>query len=247
LVAVTSGLIGYFVIVRRDSFAAHALAHVGFPGATGAVLIGAPVTLGLVTFCIAGALGIGVLGKQTADREVATGSVLAFATALGIFFNSQATRSANTVTNVLFGNLLAISTDQLQIFTVFTIVLLASFAWIARPLLFASLDPEVAEAKGVPVRALSVAFLVMLALVVAMAVQVVGTLLLFALVVTPSATALQLSARPIVAIACGTALSTGYVWGGLVLSAMFNIPPSFAIVGLAFTAWLMVRTLATGR
>lgn len=241
LVAITSGLIGYFVIARRDSFAAHALAHIGFPGATGAVLVGAPVTLGLVTFCIAGALGIGVLGKQTAEREVATGSVLAFATALGIFFNSQATRSANTVTNVLFGNLLAISTDQLQIFTIFTIVLLASFVWIARPLMFASLDPEVAEAKGVPVRALSVAFLIMLALVVAMAVQVVGTLLLFALVVTPSATALRLSARPIVAIASGTALSAGYVWGGLVLSAMLNLPPSFAIVGLAFTTWLVVR------
>ena len=111
IVALAAGLIGYFVVVRQTAFAAHALAHIGFPGATGAVLMGVPVVVGLGVFCVGGALVIGVLGKRAADREVVTGTVLAMATGLGLFFNSLATKSSSTMTNVLFGNLLAISDD----------------------------------------------------------------------------------------------------------------------------------------
>jgi zinc/manganese transport system permease protein len=239
LVALASGLIGYFVIIRRDAFAAHALAHIGFPGATGAVLIGAPVTLGLAVFCVAGALAIGALGKRVDRREVATGTILAFATSLGVLFASLASRSANTVTSVLFGNLLAISTDQLVTYVIFTVLLVIALGAIARPLLFASINPEVAEAKGLPVRALGIAFLVMLALVVTMAVQVVGTLLLFALIVSPAATAIALTARPTAVVGIGTAIGLGAVWAGLVLSAMFNLPPSFPIVTIVFLGWLI--------
>lgn len=245
LVALASGLIGYFVVIRRDSFAAHALAHIGFPGATGAVLVGAPVTLGLAVFCVAGALAIGALGKRVDRREVATGTILAFATALGVLFSSMATQSTNTVTSVLFGNLLAISESQLTTFALFTAVLLVALAAIARPLLFASVNPQVAEAKGVPVRALGIAFMVLLALVITMAVQVVGTLLLFALVVSPAATALAITARPSAVVALGTAISLGAVAAGLVASAMFNLPPSFPVVGIVTTIWLV--TLAATR
>lgn len=240
LVAVAAGLIGYFVVIRRMAFAAHALAHIGFPGATGAILIGAPVTLGLAVFCIAGGLAIGILGKQIAAREIATGTILAFATGLGVLFGSLATESANTVTNVLFGNLLAISQDQILVFLGFTIALALILAVIARPLAFASIDPRVAEAKGVPVKALGIAFTVLLALVITMAVQVVGTLLLFALVVTPSAAALALTARPIATAAIGTGFGLVSVWLGLVLAVMFNLPPSFVIVTIAFVLWLAV-------
>jgi zinc/manganese transport system permease protein len=238
LVALASGLVGYFVVVRRDAFAAHALAHIGFPGATGAALIGAPVTLGLAVFCVAGGLAIGAFGKRVDRREVATGTVLAFATSLGVLFASMATDSTTSVTSVLFGNLLAISAEQLIVFGTMTAVLVVAMVIIARPLLFASITPEVAEARGVPVRSLGIAFLVLLALVVAMATQVVGTLLLFALVVTPAATALVITARPIAAVAIATGIALGCVWGGLALSAMFNLPPSFPIVSLAFSGWL---------
>jgi zinc/manganese transport system permease protein len=238
LVALASGLVGYFVVVRRDAFAAHALAHIGFPGATGAALIGAPVTLGLAVFCVAGGLAIGAFGKRVDRREVATGTVLAFATSLGVLFASMATDSTTSVTSVLFGNLLAISAEQLIVFGTMTAVLVVAMVIIARPLLFASITPEVAEARGVPVRSLGITFLVLLALVVAMATQVVGTLLLFALVVTPAATALVITARPIAAVAIATGIALGCVWGGLVLSAMFNLPPSFPIVSLAFGGWL---------
>jgi zinc/manganese transport system permease protein len=246
LVAVAAGLLGYFVITRQNAFAAHALAHIGFPGATGAILIGAPVTLGLAVFCVAGGLLIGLFGRRVADREMATGTILALATALGVLFASLASANAGTTTSVLFGNLLAISGDQLLVFAVFTVAVVGTLAVLARPLVFASVDPDVAEARGVPVRALGLAFVVLLALTITMAVQVVGTLLLFALVVTPAATALRLTARPLVVAALAVALALGSVWGGLVLSAMVDLPPSFFIVSLAVLAWLVVLAL-TGR
>jgi zinc/manganese transport system permease protein len=244
LVALASGLIGYFVVIRQDAFSAHALAHIGFPGATGAVLIGAPVTLGLAVFCAAGALAIGALGKRVDRREVATGTVLAFAMSLGILFSSLATRSASTVTSVLFGNLLAITNDQLVTFGVFCAVVLGVLVAIRRPLLLASVNPQVAEAKGLRVRVLGIVFMLLLAVVVTMAVQVVGTLLLFALVVTPAASALALTARPPLVVAVGTAIALGSVWLGLVLSAMFNLPPSFPVVGLAVATWLVALGVA---
>ena len=240
IVALAAGLIGYFVVVRRTAFAAHALAHIGLPGATGAVLLGVPVGVGLGVFCVGGALVIGLLGKRAADREVVTGTVLAMATGLGLFFNSLATKSSSTITNVLFGNLLAISRDQLVSFAIMLLMLALCIGIIYRPLLFTSVNALVAEAKGVPVRALSMMFMALLGVTVTMAVQAVGTLLLFALVVTPAATAIMLTPRPAVAMAASTAISLSAVWLGLGASAMFNLPPSFPIVTIACAIWLTV-------
>lgn len=240
LVALAAGLIGYFIVVRNSAFAAHALAHIGFPGATGAVLLGLPVTLGLGVFCIGGALVIGALGKRADEREVATGTVLAAATGLGLLFSSMATRSSSTVTNVLFGNLLAITPQQLTVFALAVVVLAVVIAFVYRPLLFASVNAEVAEAKGVPVRLLAVVFMALLGLAVTMAVQAVGTLLLFALVVTPAATAIMLTARPGAAMILSTVLSVAAVWAGLTLAAMFNVPPSFVVVSIVSVIWLAV-------
>ena len=244
LVAIAAGLIGYFIVVRNTAFAAHALAHIGFPGATGAVLLGVPVTLGLWVFCIGGALVIGALGKKADDREIATGTVLAAATGLGLFFSSQATKSSSTVSNVLFGNLLAITHEQLVVFAVLVAVLAVTITAIFRPLLFASVNADVAEAKGVPVRALSMVFMALLGLAVTMAVQAVGTLLLFALVVTPAATAIMLTARPVMAMVISTALSLLAVWAGLLLSSVFDLPPSFVIVTIVCVVWLVVWSVA---
>ncbi len=246
LVALAAGPIGYLVVVRRDAFAAHALAHIGFPGATAAVLLGVPVTAGLAVFCTAGGIGIGLLCRRAVDRETVTGSILAVATALGVLFASLATESAASVTSVLFGDLLAVTSGQLVVFGGMTALIVVVLAAIGPPLLFVSVDPQVAEAKGVPVRVLALAFMVLLALVTTMAVQVVGTLLLFALVVTPAATALAVTARPWAAVGLSTAVALGCVWVGLTLSVMFDLPPSFPIVALAFTAWLVV-TLAVRR
>jgi zinc/manganese transport system permease protein len=249
LVALAAGLLGYFVVTRSNAFAAHALAHIGFPGATGAILVGAPVTLGLAVFCVGGGLLIGLLGRRVAEREIATGTVLAFATGLGVLFGSLASANASATTSVLFGNLLAVSDEELVVFAVFTAAVALVLAVIARPLLFASIDPAVAEARGVPVRALGVAFVVLLALTITMAVQVVGTLLLFGLVVTPAATALRLTARPgrVAGIAVGIALLS--VWTGLVLAAMVDLPPSFFVVTVSVLVWagVLVGTRHRGR
>ncbi|GAA4728288.1 metal ABC transporter permease [Modestobacter marinus] len=247
MVALAAGLMGWFVVTRQNAFAAHALAHIGFPGATGAILIGAPVTLGLAVFCVGGGLLIGVFGKRVADREVATGTILAFATGLGVLFASLATANASATTTVLFGNLLAISTDQLWVFGGFTLLVVGVLAVIARPLVFASVDPTVAEARGIPVRALGVAFVVLLALTITMAVQVVGTLLLFALVVTPAAAALRITARPGLVAAIAVAIALGSVWFGLVLSAMVNLPPSFFVTTLAVLSWAVTLPFSRAR
>lgn len=243
LVALAAGLIGYFVIVRNTAFAAHALAHIGLPGATGAALLGLPVGLGLGAFCVGGALVIGALGSRAHDREVATGTVLALATGFGLFFNSLATKNSSTLTNVLFGNLLAITHQQLLTFTALLLVLAATVVFVFRPLLFASVNSQVAEAKGIPVRALSVLFMVLLGIAVTMAVLAVGTLLLFALVVTPAATAIMVTARPVLAMTISTAISVVSVWAGLAVSAIFNMPPSFVIVTIACGIWLVVWTV----
>jgi zinc/manganese transport system permease protein len=240
VVALAAGLMGYFIVVRHTAFAAHALAHIGLPGATGAVLLGLPVTLGLGAFCVGGALVIGYLGNRAGEREVATGTVLSFAMGLGLFFNSLAARSSSTMTNVLFGNLLAISQDQLVGFAILLVALASCVGVIYRPLLFSSVNTLVAEAKGIPVRTISIVFMVLLGLTVTMAIQAVGTLLLFALVVTPAAAAIMLTARPSLAMAISAMISVVSVWSGLAASAMFNVPPSFLIVTIACGIWLVV-------
>ena len=243
IVALAAGLIGYFVVVRNTAFAAHALAHIGLPGATGAVLLGLPVALGLGVFCVGGALVIGVLGTRRSDAEVATGTVLTLATGFGLLFNSLATKSSSTMTNVLFGNLLAISREQLVTFAVLLVLLAACIGFIYRPLLYTSVNVEVAQAKGLPVRLLSMIFMALLGLAITMAVQAVGTLLLFALIVTPAATAIMLTPKPPRAMIISTVISVVSVWLGVAMSAMFNLPPSFVIVTIACGVWLVVWTL----
>lgn len=240
IVALAAGLVGYFVVVRNSAFGAHALAHIGLPGATGAVLVGLPVAFGLGVFCVGGALILGVLGKRAADREVATGTVLAMAIGLALLFDSLSTKETGTMTNVLFGNLLAISHGQLITFAALLVLLALTMGVIYRPLLFASVNSQVAEARGIPVRALSIIFMAALGLTTTMAVQAVGTLLLFALVVTPAATAIMLTPRPGMAMLTSTLISIVAVWTGLAVSAMFDLPPSFVIVGIAGTAWFAV-------
>ena len=198
-------------------------------------------------FCVGGALVIGAMGKRMADRDVVTGTVLAFATGLGLFFNSLATKSSSTMTNVLFGNLLAITGDQLVGFSVLFAILTLCVGLVYRPLLYSSVNAPVAEAKGVPVRALSVVFMVLLALAVMMAVQAVGTLLLSALLITPAATGIMLTPRPSRAMAIAAVISVVSVWVGLGASAMFNVPPSFLVVTVACGIWLAVWSVDRAR
>jgi zinc/manganese transport system permease protein len=159
IVAVVSGCVGYFLVLRGQTFAGHALAHIGFTGATGAVLVGAPPLAGLVLVTVAGGVGIGMLGERLQGRDVAIGLVLSGALGLGLLFLHFFTAYASQATALLFGNVLAVDVDTLWAMLGLGALCLAGLGVIARPLLFASLQPDLAEAKGVSIRLMSVLFL----------------------------------------------------------------------------------------
>lgn len=246
-IAFAAGVMGYFTIARRSTFAAHALAHIGLPGATGAVLLGLPVSLGLGAFALGGALVIGALGKRVSEREIATGTVLAFATGLGLFFARLSSSASQQMQSILFGSILTITTAQIIGFAIFDVALLGVLAVIYRPLLFSSLDEQVAQAKGVPIGWMNVAFMAIMAGVITIAVPAVGTLLIFALVITPAAAANILASSPLKAMAAAGAICLVSIWGGLVLSAMFPAPPSFIIVTISTLFWSVAKIVETLR
>lgn len=246
-IALAAGIMGYFTIARRSAFAAHALAHIGLPGATGAALLGLPTSAGLGIFALGGALIIGALGKRASQREIATGTVLAFATGLGLFFARLSSSASQQMQSILFGSILTISTAQIVGFFIFDAVLLIVVAIIYRPLLFSSLDEQVAQSKGVPIGVMNITFMAIMAGVITIAVPAVGTLLIFALVITPAATANIIAGSPFKAMATATMICLVCIWGGLVLSAMFPAPPSFIIVTLSTMFWVIARALTALR
>lgn len=241
LISLAAGFIGYFVIARKSAFAAHALAHIGLPGATGAALIGAPISLGLGLFAVAGGLIIGALGRKASKRGVATGTILAFAMGLGLFFSRLSASASQQMQAILFGSILSITRQQLVGYLVFDIILLVVLGLIYHPLLFSSVDEEVARAKGVPTGLMGVLFMILLAGTVTISVQAVGTLLIFALVVTPAASANTLARSPLAAMVWSCVICLISIWGGLVLSAMLPTPPSFAIVTIATLIWAVTQ------
>ena len=246
-IAVAAGAMGYFTIARHSTFAAHALAHIGLPGATGAVLLGLPVSAGMGLFALGGALVIGALGKRASQREIATGTVLAFATGLGLFFARMSSSASQQMQAILFGSILTITRGQVIGFIIFDTVLLILLALIYRPLLFSSLDEQVAQARGVPIGLMNLTFMAIMAGVITIAVPAVGTLLIFALVVTPAATANILVASPLRAMLLSGLICLASIWGGLVISAMVPAPPSFIIVTLSTLFWALARGWAALR
>lgn len=237
IVAVVAGAIGYFLVLRGETFAGHALSHVGFSGATGAVLIGVSPLVGLTAFTILAGLGISMVGEK-AQRDVAIGLVLTVSLGLGLLFLHFYTSYAGMATNLLFGNVLGIGWDTVLVLAGMALVTLAGLAAISRPLLFASLQPELAEAKGVPMRLLSALFMVIVALATAQAIQIVGILLVFALMVAPAATALRLTRRFASGMALSIGLAVGVAWASLVLAYVTDWPTSFWITGLGGLIYL---------
>jgi zinc/manganese transport system permease protein len=244
IVAVLAGVVGYFVVLRQSSFAAHALSEIGFAGASGGVAFGFSAVYGLLGMSLVGAALIGLLGKRLRGRDAAIGTVLAFSLGLGSYFLTRYKGNASGAFGLLFGQILGISVRDVWFVAIAAAVTLAVMAAVYRPLLFASLDPDVAEARGVPVQALSVAFFVLLAVAVTAAVQVVGVLLIFSLLVTPGAIADRLCRTPGRAIALCVALSLALVWVSLTVTYYSRFPVGFLISAMAFVAYLAAR-LAT--
>jgi zinc/manganese transport system permease protein len=247
VVALVSGVVGYFVVLRRTAFAAHALSDMGFPGAAGAALIGVNPVVGMLVFTLAVGAVMGTLGERVRGRDTVVGIVLAFSLALGYLFSSLYTGNSTEAFALLFGQITGVTTWDVTVTVAASAIALGAVAVMYRPLLFASVDEVVAEARRVPVRLLSVGFMLALALAVSAAVQVIGVLLIFALLVTPAAIAERLTRRPGAAIACASGLAVLFVWVGLAIAYYQPYPPSFFIVGLAFVTYVVVRVAPGAR
>jgi zinc/manganese transport system permease protein len=251
IIAIVSGIIGYFVVLRHSSFATHALGHVGFSGAAAAVLYGVNPVFGLLAFTMGGGTGMALLGRRASTRDVEIGTVLAFMLGLGLLFLSQYHGYATEAYSILFGDIVGIDPAQVLFILEAGVAVLAVLALLYRPLLFASLDEAVAEARGLPLLALGLAFMLLLAVAISIAVQVIGVLLIFALMVTPAAIAVRVTRRPLTAVIVSVLVAVASVWLGFFVAFFFEptngqqYPASFFIVTFAFAAYVAVRgTLA---
>ena len=238
IVAVAAGLVGYFLVLRGQTFAGHALSHVGFAGATGAVLIGVSPLGGLALMTIAAGAGMGLLGDRLQQRDVAIGIVLAMSLGLGLLFLHFFTAYASQATALLFGNVLGVDALTVWVLLAFTLVIVVALAVISRPLLFATLQPELAEARGVSLRLISVLFLVIVALATAASAQIVGILLVFTLMVAPAAAAQLLVIRFWSGLLLSVAFALLEAWLGLTLAFYTDWPTSFWITALGSAVYL---------
>ena len=244
IAALVCGVVGYFVVLRGLTFAADALTHMGFAGASGAVLAGLSPIAGLMTMTAATAVGIGALEQRLRERDVVIGMILVEALGLGVLFLRLSSGYSNQTYALLFGGILALSSHDLVVLGAAGVAALAATVTIFRPLLFASLDDEVAEARGVPVRRLAVAFMLVLAIAAAAATQVIGALLAVALIVAPAASAQRLTSRPGVAVLLSVSLALLVTWLGIAIAFWEPYPVSFFITSLCAVTYGIARGVA---
>jgi zinc/manganese transport system permease protein len=239
VVAAVAGAVGYFLVLRNLTFAGHALSHVGFAGATGALLVGIAPFWGLLFLTLAGGAAMGLLGERLRGRDVAIGIILSLSLGLGVLFLHLYTAYAAQATALLFGNVLAVSGDNLRDLALLAAASLVALAVISRPLLFATLEPELAEAKGLSLRLVSVLFLLIVAVAVAEAVQIVGILLVFALMVGPAAAAQRLTAGVKTGVALSVLLAVAETAAGITLAYLSDAPPTFWITLLSVAVYFL--------
>jgi zinc/manganese transport system permease protein len=245
IVAIVAGLIGWFMVLRRQSYAGHTLSVVGFPGAAGAIWLGVSAAAGYYVFCLATALVIAAVpraqGRGYSEESAVIGTTQAFALACGFLFVSLYKGFLNGLNAVLFGTFLGITDDQVRVLFLVACAVLLVLVVVGRPLLFASVDRDVAAARGVPTTALSVVFLLTLALAAAEAAQITGALLVFALLVAPAAAAQAFTARPALGLATSVVLALLITWLGLGVGYYSDYPVGFWITSVAFGVYLVAK------
>jgi len=247
LVAVISGLIGPFIVSRRMAFAVHGTAELSFTGAAAGLVVAANPVAGALLGSLVVATMIGAFGVRDRERDSAIGVILAFGLGVGIYLLSLYHGFATEATNILFGQIFGVSTGQLILLLVVATGVLLAMAVLYRPLLFASVDPEVAEARGVRPRLVGLLFLYVLALTVTEAAQIVGTLLVLSLAITPAAAAQRLSARPAVVTGLSVIFALIASDGGLIASLQSHIiKASVFVTAISFGIYVLARTLGVG-
>ena len=245
--AVVSGAVGVFVVARGMSFAVHAISELGFTGAAGALVIGIDPVLGVLGGSLMVGLVLGLLSLRGRERDSAIGAVLAFGLGIGVLFLSLYQGYATEAISLLFGSIVGVSDAQLRDLAIVGGIVLAGLAVLYRPLFFSSVDPEIAAARGVPLRVLSVAIFLLLALTTAEAIQVVGVLLVLTLVITPAAAAQRLTGRPGLALLLSIAIALVSTEGGILLSLAKPWPTSFFITSISFAAYVGARLVDWSR
>lgn len=245
IVAVMAGAIGWFMVLRRQTFAGHTLAVISFPGAAAATLAAIPVAFGYFGACGLGALALAALGREgrsgRSGESAAIGTLQAFALGLGFLFVGLYGGQLAGLEALLFGTFLGITESQVTTLLCIAVAVLAALAVLGRPLLFSSVDGSVARAGGVPTRLLGVAFLLLLGLAVAATAQITGALLVFALLVTPAATAQLITARPGRGLALSIVLAFAVTWLGLGIAYFSPYPVGFWVTSISFGLYVLVR------
>jgi zinc/manganese transport system permease protein len=245
LISIACGLLGPFVVTRGAAFAVHGTAELAFTGAAAGLLIDNDPVVGALVGSVVVASAIGLLGARARERDSAIGVILAFGLGVGVLLLGHYHGFATQATNILFGYIYGVSNQQLVILLTIVAVVIIATAVIFRPLLFASVDPELAEARGVPVRAVGLAFLYLLAITVTEAAQIVGTLLVLSLTITPAAAAQRLSARPAVVMILSVLFALVAADGGLVANLQHpTVKASVFVTFISFGLYLMARTAA---
>jgi len=256
LIAAAAGLVGYFVVLRSQVFTGDALSHVAFMGALAALAFGVDLRIGLFAACVILGVAMAALGRAGRANDVVIGNIFAWVLGLGVFFltiyttGGSARGGANNGSagvNVLFGSIYGLTADQTWLAAIVALIVIVALLAIARPLLFASIDQDVAAARGVPVRLLGVGFLALVGVTAGEATQAVGALLLLGLLAAPAGAAQRLTTRPWVALGISTGLAIATMWAGLAISyAASAIPPSFAIIAVGSALYLTSLTLTAG-
>ncbi|WP_026550994.1 metal ABC transporter permease [Arthrobacter sp. Br18] len=241
------GLIGTFVMMRDLAFAVHGIAELSFAGAAFALLVGANVVLGSLVGSVLAALVLGVMGIRARDRNSIIGVVMPFGLGLGILFLALYEGRAANKFGLLTGQIVSVDAVQLNLLVGCAVVVMAGLVAIWRPLTFASADADLAEARGVPVRGLSITFMVLLGVAVALSIQVVGALLVLALLITPAAAALRVSSHPGVVVLLSIVFACTSVVGGILLALGGSIPISPYVTTISFALYLACRVVASRR
>ena len=248
IVAVVAGAVGYLMVLRRQTFAGHTLALIGFPGAAGATWLGLNTAVGYFGFCVAGALIISALPRRGApnaglggfsEESAAIGTVQAFMLACGFLFVSLYSGFLNGLNSLLFGTIIGITDQQVLVLLIAGAGCLLVLILLGRPLLFSTIDPEVARAKGVPTRLVGTAFLVLLGVAAGGTSQITGSLLVFALLVAPAAAATRLTAQPAAGVALSIMLALLITWMGEAFAFFSPYPIGFWVTTLGFAAFLL--------
>lgn len=241
MVAVVGGAVGFFIVLRGAAFVAHAIPNGSFAGAAAASLLSISTLIGLGVFAVAGALSIGLLGRR-GRHDVATALTLVFMLGLGALFLSFSSEYVSEIFYLLFGEILGISSNELLPTALLAIVCLATLATLYRPLLVSSVVPEAGQARGISLLGLELGFLLVVALATTMTVPVVGTALIFSLMIGPPAAARAFTARPHVAIALSVGIALAVVWCAIALSYESNWPVGFFVGALSATSYAFART-----